>query len=192
MSCAGGPLPLVYSESERLTIVPAVEGWKLAHDPIRAMERASIRTFMEQHKEKLTGRVLDFGAGEQPYRDLVSGEYIPFEGSEIQLLESVGQVDAIICTQVLQYVDIPDFTLSTFTALMTDTAHLILTYATNWDEVPNDCYGSSCDRWRFTKLGMEDLLNRTGFEVLEHVRRCEVRVGAFTFPIGYGVVARVR
>ena len=86
---------------------------------IRAMERASIRAFMEQHKEKLTGRVLDFGAGEQPYRDLVSGEYIPFEGSEIQLMESVQVAfDVIMCNQVLQYVDIPDHTIATFAAVL--------------------------------------------------------------------------
>ena len=160
---------------------------------IRAMERASIRAFMEQHKEKLTGRVLDFGAGEQPYRDLVNGEYVPFEGSEIQLMESVQVAfDVIMCNQVLQYVDAPDFTIATFAAVLKPGGLLILTYATNWDEVPNDCYGSHCDRWRFTKKGMEDLLDRAGFEVLEHVRRCEVRVGAFTFPVGYGVVAKVR
>jgi predicted TPR repeat methyltransferase len=163
-------------------------------DPIRTMERASIRAFMEQHKGKLKGRVLDFGAGEQPYRDLVEGEYLPFEGSEIQLMETAeGEIDAIICNQVLQYVDLPDFTIQTFAARLKEHGHLILTYATNWDEVSGDCYhGSHCDRWRFTKKGMEDLLDRAGFEVIDHQRRCEVRVGAFTFPIGYGVVARLR
>ena len=184
---------MVYDPDIQLSFIPADQEWQVAADPIRAMERASIRAFMEQHKEKLKERVLDFGSGEQPYRDLIEGDYFPFEGSEIQLLENIAEVDTIMCNQVLQYVDVPDFTLQVFASHLTPGGHLILTYATNWDEVPNDCYhGSHCDRWRFTKKGMEDLLARAGFEVLEHQRRCEVRVGAFTFPIGYGVVARVR
>lgn len=191
MNYVPGPLPFVYEWVNGWCVTPEIENDD-SPDWIRAMERASIRAFMGQHKEKLKGRVLDFGAGEQPYRDMVEGEYVPFDLDGI--FPENDLFDVIICNQVLQYVPRPIGTLETCNAILqARRGVLILTYATNWDEVPNDCYnGVHCDRWRFTKKGMEDLLDRTGFEVLDHQRRCEVRVGAFTFPIGYGVVARVR
>lgn len=186
MNYVPGPLPFVYN-----IILEVVSGVVEPSVTIRQMERGSIRAFMEQHKEKLKGRVLDFGAGEQPYRDLVEGEYVPFDLDGI--FPENDLFDVIICNQVLQYAPRPVGTLEICNAILqARRGVLILTYATNWDEVPNDCYGDHCDRWRFTKKGMEDLLDRAGFEVLDHQRRCEVRVGAFTFPIGYGVVARAR
>jgi hypothetical protein len=38
---------------------------------LRDLERGSIRAFLESNQDKFGGRVLDFGSGQQPYRDVV-------------------------------------------------------------------------------------------------------------------------
>jgi SAM-dependent methyltransferase len=163
---------------------------------IRELERASIRSFVERNRQYLKGRVLDFGCGRpgtcavpQPYRDLVEGEYLGYDlGDRIP----VPPFDAILCTQVVQYMeDVPEL-LRYFHAVLTrfgqddlsPSGHLVLTYPTNWDEV------ESFDLWRFTKTGMEMLLKTAGFKIVTHERRAEIDLGGFKFPLGYGVVAQ--
>jgi SAM-dependent methyltransferase len=153
------------------------------YDLIRRIERASIRRWMEAHRAYLNGRVLDFGAGTQPYRDLVSGEYFPHEKDEPAPL---GSFDAIMCNQVMQFLPDPLHCLRWFSQSLVRGGHLLLTYGTNWDEVEGD------DLWRFTKAGMERLLDQAGFEFLEHDRRAEVQYEVFRFPLGYGCLARKR
>lgn len=147
-------------------------------DRIRQMELASIRAFMEQNRGLLKGRVLDFGAGRQPYRDLVDGEYVPVDKGQ----GYEGTFDAIMCNQVLQYVANPKLVLLTFAAALRPGGRLVMTYPTSWDEVEGD------DWWRFTKAGMEVYLRVAGFTINVHQRRAEVGIANFTFPLGYGVV----
>jgi len=159
------------------------------HDPIRLMDRLSIRWYMEHNLNYLAGRVLDYGAGTSPYRNLVTGEYFPYQFGESW--PGGDFFDAVMVNQVLQYVEWPLITLENLRDVLKPSGHIVMTFATNWDEVPNDCYhGEFCDRWRFTAKGMEYLFKMAGFEVLDLTRRCEVRVGSFTFPIGYGIVGR--
>lgn len=150
-------------------------------DPIRQIERASIRAFVEKHRELLNGRVLDFGSGDEPYKDLVSGEYCPHEkGAHIS-----GYFDTVLCNQVLQYVEDPYTIIRwAFHASLKRGGHLLLTYASNWDEVENE------DLWRFTKQGMEKLLKSAGFTILEHALRAKVQIQNFSFPLGYGVLCQ--
>ena len=156
---------------------------KLAHfypgDPIRQIERASIRAFMERHAALLKGRTVDFGCGEMPYRDLVTGPYEPYEKS--QRLPG-GYFDAVMCNQVLQYVHTPASTLGTIHSLLQPGGTLLLTYRTNWDQVEDS------DRWRFTKSGMFELLQRAGFIVSAHELLSQVAIGNFTFPLSHGAV----
>jgi SAM-dependent methyltransferase len=159
------------------------------NDTIRELERASIRQFVGECRALLAGRVLDFGAGKpetcrepQPYRDLVSGYYVPYEPGDEHLLDC-RSFAAVLCTQVLQYVADPLATLLLIGNCLTTNGHLVMTYPTCWDEV------EATDLWRFTKAGMEKLLNRAGFRVLVHQRRAEIALGGFCFPLGYGVVA---
>lgn len=158
---------------------------------IRDLERASLRAFMEKHRGYLKGRVLDFGAGKpgtcrepQPYGDLVDGEYFPYEkGDPVPMFERGVRFDAIICTQVLQYVSYPRTIIGSFAACLNPGGYLVMTLPTCWDEV------EETDKWRFTKAGIESLL--IGWEILHHERRAEINLGGFRFPLGYGVVARV-
>ena len=151
------------------------------NDSIRTLERASIRAFMKKHKSYLRGRVLDFGAGKQPYRDLVEGEYVPYDLGDAY---PNGKFDAVMCNQVMQYVAEPDHLLSAFKLLTTPAGHLVMTYPTSWAEVEDT------DFWRFTKAGMTKLLNDAGFRVIAHERRAEIDLNGFKFPLGYGVVAQ--
>lgn len=180
-------LPLVYAP-------PVVSGTKvlgadwseIGHfypgDPIRQIERASIRAWMVKHRDLLTGRVLDFGSGDEPYKDLVAGEYVPHEKDS---QGPHGYFDAVICNQVLQYVNDPENVLRwAIAASLKRGGHLLLTYATNWDEVEKE------DLWRFTKSGMERLLQKCGFTILAHDLRAKVQFGNFSFPLGYGVLCQ--
>jgi hypothetical protein len=159
------------------------------YDCIRQIERRSIREFMESNRTLLRGRVLDYGAGESPYRDLVEGEYIahhhvPLSHTMQELAELDASVDCIMCNQVVQYVPRPLIMLAMFNALLKkNNSHLVMTFPTNWDEVEVE------DLHRFTSSGMRKLLHAAGFSVLRCVRRAEVRIDNFRFPLGYGIVA---
>jgi SAM-dependent methyltransferase len=161
---------------------------------LREMEAASIRTFVQQAADQgfLSGRVLDYGCGKQPYRDIVEaagGDYQAFDAPEFP--GNVGgkrytpnwphKFDAVLCTQVLQYVPQPRLALKN---IARQTEVLILTYPTNWPEVEDT------DLHRFTKAGMQRLLTETGFEIIRHDWRHGFRHNGDSFTVGYGVVAR--
>jgi SAM-dependent methyltransferase len=159
-------------------------------DLIRVMERVSIRAYVERWKHLLQGRVLDFGAGRQPYRDLIAEdtEYVPFDPGMIGNFDATDLpeplFDAVLCNQVLQYLINPPEAVASFGSCLNSGGHLVLTYATNWPEV------EQWDLHRYTKAGMEVMLVKCGFQIVDHTRRCEIRVGSFCLPLGYGVIAR--
>jgi len=187
---------------------------------LRDYERESIRAFVQSAADDgyLSGRVLDYGCGRQPYRDIVEavgGEYHGYDRQHFAgALFEVGDVgqwepwmedfdyDAILCTQVVQYIPLPVLTERLYEwGHARDTirvgSHLVLTYPTNWPEVePEDLH-------RFTKAGMERLLTEAGFTIIRHERRGylsdarfpsgrEKRITALgdEFAIGYGVICR--
>lgn len=147
------------------------------------------------------GKVLDFGAGTSPYREYVAGEYLTFEkdGDPNDLLKLELKLDAILCTQVLQYIVEPQVLMRQFLRMLKPGGYLVMTYPTNWDEVEPD------DFWRFTKAGVDHMLKKSTyymteqqpgrytsriFEVMVHERRAEVELNGFRFPLGYGLVAK--
>lgn len=183
---------------------------------LRELERESIRAFVQSAADEgyLSGRVLDFGCGRQPYREIVEtagGEYLGFDSprfpasttSELHVPDWPHAYDATLCTQVLQYVPNPMTALHQIGnglrpiyhgADREKARHLVMTYPTNWPEVePEDLH-------RFTKAGMERLLTEAGFTIIRHEERAEV-VGAVRVPngllttgdafaLGYGVIAQ--
>lgn len=166
------------------------------NDSIRDLERSSIRDFIGRAIADgfVRGRVLDFGCGEQPYRSMIeaAGD-VEYHGYDPRLVGSdpavmLAPFDTIVCTQVMQYVDNPEWQLVKFRdwLVFPGGGHLIMTYPTNWDEV------EPSDLWRFTKAGMERLLAVLDFDVLKHERRAAVELGGFKFPLGYGVIARAK
>ena len=177
---------------------------------LREYERNSITQFVGQAALDgyLDGRVLDFGCGKQPYREIVEsagGEYVPYDRKHFKgnvSGEDVGvdpwpgtdHFTTILCTQVLQYTPWPADLIRAFKMRG---ARLVMTYPTTWPEVEAE------DLHRFTKAGMERLLTEAGFRIVKHVSRGmlldpqfevanakRVRATGEEFAIGYGVVAR--
>lgn len=164
-----------------------------APDRYRDAERASIRAFMVKHRGLLDGMIMDFGAGTQPYRDLCNPEavYVPIEKSDALPRgrgENAVRFDAIMCNQVLQYIERPENLLGYFhRVLKPETGRLVMTYPTNWPEVEIE------DLHRFTMAGMDRLLSQAGFVILDHQARACITGEAdshFKLYFGYGVVAR--
>lgn len=185
---------------------------------LRELESASIRAFVQSAADEgyLSGRVLDYGCGKQPYRDIVEvagGSYYGYDMAEFPANVSGADVgeyeeawfsddafDAILCTQVIQYVPLwrwgQQHTIPTIFAawqreVLAPEGHLVMTYPTNWPEVePEDLH-------RFTKAGMERLLTEAGFTIVRHERRAwalmvasDVGDANERIALGYGVVAR--
>ena len=163
------------------------------------MERESIRSFVAQAASEgyLSGRVLDYGCGKQPYREIVEaagGTYTGYDdpklpgsvATEYHGDWSVTEIDAILCTQVLQYIPRPGKLLLEFKQMLPPDGFLVMTYPTNWPEVELE------DLWRTTKAGMEIMLVETGYRIIQHVRReiVAVTLDGENLYAGYGVVAR--
>lgn len=160
---------------------------------LRERERESIAAFVQRAADEgyLSGRVLDYGCGRQPYRGIVEaagGEYHGYDapefpgnvGGERHTPDWPHIFDAVLCTQVLQYVPEPRRTL----LHMAHTPLLVLTYPTHWPEVEKE------DLHRFTQAGMERLLADTGYEIIVHERRHTAALEGELLAIGYGVIAR--
>jgi trans-aconitate methyltransferase len=174
----------------------AVSDWNASS--IRHLENQSIQQFLEHCGEFIKGRVLDYGCGDQRYRNLVESFDARYQGYDrAQYPGSVTKGkdiggdnvlvvtwDTILCTQVMQFVPDPPDLLHEMHGALRDKGHLVMTYPTNW------CEQEDGDFFRFTKQGMEYLLTEVGFTVVRHERRADIDVGGFVFSLGGGVVAK--
>lgn len=162
------------------------------------MERESIRTFLNDHAPLFRGRVLDYGAGRQPYQDIVDqagGVYIPYDrsgfpanvsGADVGPDEDEwGDLDAIVCNQVVQYIGDVEGLLGGFCDLLRggDPGVLVLTGPTNWPEV------EPADLHRFTTAGIKALLVAVGFRQVDVRARAYIEMGDLRLSVGYGAVA---
>lgn len=158
------------------------------------LERTSIEKFVASHADKLIGDVLDFGAGQQPYRKHVQGVYHPFDrvGFPASTVTSDYPVDwytqkrwdAILCTQVLQYVGDPQALVVDFHDVLLPGGWLVMTGPTCWPEIESD------DLWRFTMKGVERMMLKAGFEQVGVIRRDTVVFHGDVLSIGWGTVGR--
>ena len=158
---------------------------------IRAMQREAIVAFLMA--QDFTGRVLDFGCGTQPYRGIVEvngGEYHPYNRGRFPggSREDIGpddplseHWDVILCTQSTQYY--PDV-LAMLVDFRLSASKLVLTFATNWPEVEVE------DLHRFTRSGMQRLLELAGWQVFAVTRLGELPFGdRESLALGYGMTA---
>jgi SAM-dependent methyltransferase len=167
-------------------------------DAIRAIEHESIRRFVRQQAGLYAGsRVLDYGCGRQPYREIIEtagGEYVPWDragfGSSVTH-EDIGpehiaaeRFDVILCTQVIQYMPAPDIDLVMFSTMLRKDGHLVLTGPTNWPEV------EPTDRHRFTLPGARELVEFSGFEIEVSGTRAVIEVPGWNVSLGWGIVGR--
>jgi SAM-dependent methyltransferase len=126
----------------------------------------------------ITGTVLDIGCGSKPYQFLFpcneyvgidiesakarhhskadiffNGDLLPFESDHF---------DSIICTQVLEHVFEPDQFFNEIGRVLKPGGRLLLTTSFVWDE-----HEPPADFARYTSFGLEHLLTRHGFVVVE-------------------------
>lgn len=173
---------------------------------IRDLEVLSIRGFLESNSGLLTGDVLDFGCGSQPYRDVVEragGSYHGYDSNSnpgstvIPGLEDMvsypdeKQWDAIVCTQVIQYAWWRSGDLScemgflfSFAEWLKGGGWLLITGPTNWPVVETE------DKYRFTASGIEEELREAGFSEVEVSYRSEVKFEGEKWPLGWKAKAR--
>lgn len=187
---------------------------------LREIERESIRSFVQSAAADgyLSGRVLDYGCGQQPYRDIVEaagGEYHGYDnvhwpanvsGKDVGehptiVMVREGRFSAVLMTQVIQYIPMEDLMGGMtqggyhhfWTPIKDWSDVLVMTYPTNWPEVePEDLH-------RFTKAGMERLLSESGFEIIRHEPRAwfdpwggtvtTSHIPPDALALGYGVIA---
>lgn len=131
------------------------------------------------HAPRLTGRMMDFGCGEKPYRDLFNVDaYIGVdiktsghgsEGSEVDVFYDGRHIpfpdqhfDAVLASEVLEHVFEPDEILTEIRRVMVPGGRILITLPFVWDEheVPYD-YG------RYTSYGLPHLLEKNGFRVIQ-------------------------
>ncbi len=161
---------------------------------LSAVENDTIREFVRSCGDHLSGHVLDYGCGRQPYRTIIEqhgGTYVGYDrrafggnvsGRDIGQLDEES-FDAILCTQVLPYVHEVGEVLFDLHEYLRDGGRLILTYSAAWPVIRDEL-------WHFTKLGMEALLTQAGFTVERHDLRHDLGFDGWSVPMGYGVLAR--
>ncbi len=165
---------------------------------IRKLERLSIRDFVQECADDglLNGRVLDHGCGKSPYREIVEragGDYWGWdhpgnpgyvattEGSVYHMGDDppLGPFDAIICTQVVQYVRSPRRFLYDLRFSLRRGGWLLMTGPTNWPIVEKE------DRHRFTAEGIRLELKDAGFSQIEVDYRATVTHDGESWPLGW-------
>lgn len=167
---------------------------------LREVEAASIRAFVESCAEHFTGRVLDLGCGRSPYLNVVQdagGEYIGYDradfpanvtgydvGGDEMLRYKPVTFDAVLCTQVIQYVNDTELWLNDIHRSLAKAGVLVMTGPTNWPIVEPE------DLWRFTASGVARLLAEAGFTGGDVSIRAEVEFGpGLVMPLGWQAVA---
>src|SRR4026208_681832 len=163
-------------------------------DALTDLDVTSIRKFVQSAADEgyLSGRVLDYGAGRQPYREIVEtagGKYHGYDRAEFpcnragdvgedSLLERTDW-DAILCTGILQFLPQGFWFAPNLFHNMRPGSILVLTYTTNWPEVNEE------DFHRFTRAGMEKLWTDMDFSILRHERRATIHALGYEWATGY-------
>lgn len=145
----------------------------------------------------MKGRMLDFGCGSKPYRSIFSvDEYIGLdyeneghshEFEEIDMIYDGHQVpfpdahfDAVLSTEVFEHVFNLPQVLGELNRVMKPGAHLLITCPFVWNEheVPYD-YA------RYTRFALQDMMERSGFEIVHYEKSGNFVLAVFQLWILY-------
>jgi SAM-dependent methyltransferase len=133
---------------------------------------SDIRSFLEHYTRETFPRLLDYGCGGSPYREMFkAGSYTRADyvdcGSLDCLISADGKIDlpdnsydVVLSTQVLEHVFSPRTYLSEALRVLRPGGKLILTTHGIWEE-----HGCPYDFWRWTRDGLSRELQEAGFEV---------------------------
>jgi len=137
-----------------------------------------LRRDMRRRLPQLRGAVLDVGCGDKPY-----GPWLPYvtehfgvdvaPGPRVDLLIAPdqrwlledGRFDAVICTQVLQYVRHPSQVLGEIARVLKPGGRFLLALPFSYTH-----HGVLPDYWRYSSEGVSELLSRD-FEIEDVVRQ---------------------
>jgi SAM-dependent methyltransferase len=145
------------------------------------LQFGSVSNDVSKFLQTVTGRLLDVGCGDQPFRHLVP-DGVEYTG--IDRAETLGSFeyrnsetryftgdrwpvpnegyDALICTEVLEHVPDPAAFLSEAHRCLVPGGRIFLTvpFAARWHYIPHDY-------WRYTPSCLDRLLAANGFERIE-------------------------
>jgi len=149
--------------------------WDLLATPFYIIKRLQ-REFICQYGAKLTGKVLDVGCGKSPYRRyLGASEYIGLDDNPGVGPDVIGNIsaipfeedtfDGVLCTEVLEHIPDPRQGIAEVSRVLKPGGTLYITVPMSW------ClHYEPYDYFRFTKYGLQYLLEEAGFGVLETAR----------------------
>lgn len=144
-------------------------------------QRWFLYTFLKKNAPVLTGKVLDFGCGRKPYKNLFvsvneyigvdieisghvhseslidifyDGEHIPFPN---------GYFDSLYCSEVIEHLFVPDKILNELNRVLKVDSLCIFTFPFAWQE-----HEQPYDYARYTSFGAKFLLEKHGFEIVNY------------------------
>jgi SAM-dependent methyltransferase len=142
--------------------------------------RRLLRKAVSDYAPQLTGRILDAGCGQKPYRPLFNCvEYIGMDIQQEGHSHKCEQIDVfydgmtfpfpnesfdgVLCSQVVEHVFNPDVFLGEVCRVLKPDGKLLLTVPFVWDE-----HEQPYDYARYSMFGLKHLLNKNGFDVIAH------------------------
>ena len=141
--------------------------------------RAGLRDAMMELAPGLSGNLLDVGCGSKPYRSLFTVDtYIGLDidnkisrqrGAADQFYDGNAfpffndSFDSVLCNQVLEHVFNPDDFLGEIARVIKPGGKLLLTVPFVWDE-----HEQPYDYARYSSFGLHALLEKQGFQLLQH------------------------
>lgn len=146
------------------------------------IRRKFIYLHLMDFSENIKGTVLDFGAGNMPYKNVINSfervsRYISldihndyYNNPGIDIFWSPGQkipmkaksVDIIICTEVLEHISDPQEILSEFSRILKEKGKVFITVPHIWP-----IHDSPYDFHRHTPFSLKHLLEKSSFYKLE-------------------------
>jgi SAM-dependent methyltransferase len=132
-----------------------------------------------------SGSLLDVGCGSKPYKSVFAGQVDQYIGLDIDSptarnrgiadyfydgkkfpLDSLS-FDIVLCNQVLEHVFNPSEFLDEINRVLKPNGKLILTVPFVWDE-----HEQPFDYARYSSFGLIHLLEKSGFQIIEHQKLC--------------------
>ncbi|MBN2004374.1 MAG: class I SAM-dependent methyltransferase [Anaerolineae bacterium] len=147
------------------------------HQYISPAIYAQYRTITPLMRRTLTGRLIDIGCGDMPFRDYVGSQVTAYDSLDVaprsEDVTFVGDVhdmrmiasadyDAAVCFEVLEHVADPFQAMSEIARILRPGGTFIISvpHLSRLHDVPHDYY-------RFTRYGLRHMLEQAGFEVLD-------------------------